>query len=109
MKKSTVYNVVVSDRAEQDYDEFIGWLVLDQHSISLAIKWFNGLKRAFEKLERFPLAYPRIPESDLLNREVRGVCYKSHRVIYHVGEPSKTVTILRIYHSSRQPLDSDDI
>ena len=44
-----------------------------------------------------------------MENEVRQLLYHSHRVIFRVIEDMQTVSILRVYHSARVPIQLEDL
>jgi toxin ParE1/3/4 len=58
-----------------------------------ALRWLDGLFKAAERLERFPRSGRVVRE--LASDEYREVIYRSHRVIYRVGESSVSILTVR--------------
>jgi len=61
------------------------------------------------RLEELPFRFAIIPEVKSAGVPCRSCFYHSHRIIYRVDESSKTIYILRVYHSAREPLKEDDL
>lgn len=80
-----------------------------KRSPRIASKWFAGLFEALETLQEMPHRHAFVFEAAQLKRLLRGLPYYSHRVIYEVDESAQTVWILRIYHTSRAPLELESL
>ena len=65
--------------------------------------------KAIQSLAEMPLRFALIPEADELKRPLRSFPHHSHRVIYQVDEQAQTVSMLRVYHSARAPLQLEDL
>lgn len=56
-----------------------------------------------------PARHASAAESEELELPLRAMVYQSHRIIYEIDEAAETVTILRVYHSARAPLQPEDL
>ena len=109
------YTVEISDVADAEIQAT--FLRLAAHDPEFAGRWLEGLLRAIQTLEVFPLRYARAPESDTLRQEIRGMLYQSGRMTYRVlfsivdaagnGAP-ESVRVLRVLHGAQRPLGSQD-
>lgn len=79
-----------------------------QHSPEAAVKWWLGFWEMVTCLEDLPFRFAFIPEIESAGNSYRSCFYYSHRIIYRVDETNKTVYIVRVYHSAREPLTQDD-
>ena len=102
------YKVEISLLARQDIFETTEY-IREQSGIPRATRWKNGLISTIKELREMPLRYAVAEESADLRIELRELNYHSHRVIYLVLEDSKTVRVLRVYHSARIPLNLDKL
>ncbi|GEM_PF-2014271 len=68
---------------------------------SVAAEWLGGLARAVATLAESPIgeAAPEGAETDFAPRQI---AYRSHRVLFAVGET--TIDVLRIYQGAGQSL-----
>jgi len=64
---------------------------------------------AIGSLNLMPRRSPVAEESAELGVELREHFFRSHRIVYWIGEESKVVEVLRVFHLSRVPLTADDI
>jgi plasmid stabilization system protein ParE len=54
-----------------------------------------------DSLERFPERCPYAREREYLEVDLRQLVYKSHRVVFHVDKPKRTVYVLYVRHGKR--------
>ncbi len=71
------YRLAVSRRAEQDADVIYDWLM--QRSARGASHWFRALSEALQALAENPQRYPRAPEAEIVDRDVRQALFKTRR------------------------------
>lgn len=71
--------------------------------------WLEGIFRTANSLREMPLRHALIAESSRVGRPLRSLRYRSHRLVYEVDDVNELVTILRIYHSARAPLQVSDL
>jgi plasmid stabilization system protein ParE len=65
-----------------------------------AARWLRGIYKAIDTLESFPSRCGIAPESKYLDAELRHLVFKSHRVIFFIDQPARTVRILYVRHGS---------
>ena len=102
-----VYRVVVMPSAEQDLSEYADFIALN--SEPHAREWLATAWEQIFSLAEDPLRFAKIPDTEELGAELRGLLYGPHRIIYLVKEAEKTVEIIRVYHGGRRPLTTDDL
>lgn len=101
------FKVQIVAAAQRDISEVVDFI--HQDSPASAKKWLQGLSAAIQSLAEMPLRFTLIPEAHELKRPLRSFPYYSHRVVYEVEEASKTVSIIRVYHSARALLSPHDL
>lgn len=78
-----------------------------------AEKWLVRLFAAIDTLEEAPARCPVIPEAAELGFPARHLLYGRgsgvYRIIFHIREEEQHVRILRIWHSSRHAITSEDV
>ncbi|WP_213806253.1 type II toxin-antitoxin system RelE/ParE family toxin [Granulicella sp. dw_53] len=97
-----VFEVVITDAALADAEDYVTFIRTEQEEPSAAERWWNGLLEAIFSLEQMPERCALIPERSHFSEDLRHLIYFSHRIIFSVT--SNEVVILRIYHVSRQPI-----
>ena len=101
------YKIQLARRAKLDIAETLGFF--SEFSPQAAQNWFDGLFEAMESLSEMPARHALIVESARLKRHLRSLPYHSHRIVYEISDTKKVVSIVRIYHSARAPLQSEDL
>jgi plasmid stabilization system protein ParE len=87
--RSAAYAVELTLRAARDLDYLYGRVHAAESTA--AARWFSGLEKAVNSLERFPRRCSVAPESKKTKRSLRHLLHgkKPHvyRVIYEIDEP----------------------
>jgi plasmid stabilization system protein ParE len=96
------YEVVITPIALTDAEEYVDFIRSNREQPIAAERWWNGLLEAIFSLEQMPQRCAVVPEHKHFAEELRHLLYFSHRIIFAIS--SEQVTILRIYHVSRQPI-----
>lgn len=101
------YKIVVTPSATADLDAHTRLIAAD--SKAQARKWLREAWDQIFSLSTMPERFPVIDESADIGTDVREVLHYSHRIIYRVKKPKRTVEILRVWHSARRPLGPTDL
>ena len=101
------FKVTLALPAAEDIAQSVEFL--NAHSSSAARQWLDEIQNAVESLQEMPLRAPKIPESRSFNLDYRHLIHKAHRIIFRVDEATNTVFVVRVYHSSRAPLGTQDL
>ena len=96
------YLVRLSDRALRDLELIYEYVQAAQSDKAFA--WFNGLEEAVYSLEKYPNRGAVIPERNNLRHLLYGRKSHTYRIIYHVDERRKSVSVLHIRHGARARL-----
>jgi plasmid stabilization system protein ParE len=104
------YRIRLTLRAVADAEDAHGWMA--EHLSPLqAARWYVGLFDAIESLRSFPHRCPLAPEADAYGEPIRQLLYgkrrNAYRILYVVR--GEVVQILRVWHSARQWLKTDEI
>lgn len=103
------FRVVIQPSALLDAEEYVK-LIRDTNLEPIAAaRWYDGLADAINSLESMPSRFSRVPEADSFKRPLRHLVYQSHRIVFHIDEESRTVSVLRVYHIARQALNQTDV
>jgi toxin ParE1/3/4 len=97
-----VYEVLITPAALFDAEEYVAFVRSDRQQPNAATTWWNGLLEAIFSLESMPQRCQLIPEKDHFQDQLRHLLCFSHRIIFSISR--KQVTILRIYHVSRESI-----
>ncbi len=98
------YRVEPTDKALVDAGEAYFWI--NEGSEGAALRWYEGLMKAFRSLEQNPLRCPLAPESAFFKEEIRQLIYGKHRILFTVE--SETVFVLRVRHGAMEYLKPED-
>jgi plasmid stabilization system protein ParE len=96
------FDVEITQTALDEAEEYVLFIRHQQQDPLAAECWWNGLIKAILSLETIPQRHPAIPERRYFSEEMRQIIYFSHRIIFSITR--RKVTVLRIYHGSRQSL-----
>ncbi|HEV2962540.1 MAG TPA: type II toxin-antitoxin system RelE/ParE family toxin [Candidatus Angelobacter sp.] len=96
------YRVNITDLALSDAQDYALFIRKEKKEPEAARRWFRGLLSAIYSLENMPARCALIPEGQDFPYEFRQLIFHSHRIIFHIVETRKTVTVLRVYHGSRE-------
>jgi len=95
------YRVEMSSEAEEDLREAKAYL--EKHAPEYVSEWGARMRRAVLSLREMPQRCAFAPEKELFVLELRQLIEGSYRIVFHIDR--KTVRVLHIRHSARQPLD----
>lgn len=98
------YRVEPTDKALVDAGEAYFWI--NEQSEGIALRWYEGLLKAFRSLEKSPLRCPLAPESAFFEEEIRQLIYGKYRILFTVE--GENVFILRVRHGAREYLKPEE-
>lgn len=98
------YRVEPTDKALVDAGEAYFWI--SEQSESAALRWYEGLLKAFRSLEKNPLRSPLAPESVFFEEEIRQAIYGKYRILFTLE--GETVYVLRVRHGARDYLKPEE-
>ena len=101
------FKIQIVAAAERDIDQAMAFI--HNSSPVAAQKWLETLLTKMEGLAEMPSRFAFIAEADELKKPLRGFVHHSHRIVYEVDDATKTVSIVRVYHSARAPLQIEDL
>jgi plasmid stabilization system protein ParE len=104
------FRVVLTDTAEADVESVLKWF-REQRATEAGTRWFAQLMARVDTLEQHPERCSLAAESNGLGVEVRELLLGRKRYRYRIvfAIRGQTVTILRVWHSSRDALTRDDL
>jgi len=100
----TTYRVEPTDKALIDAGEAYFWI--NEQSEKTALRWYEGLLKAFRSLEKNPNRCPVAPESVFFDEEIRQLIYGKYRILFNVKD--ETVFILSVRHGAREYLKPEE-
>ena len=93
--------------AERDIAEALAFI--HGNSPVAAQKWLEALLERIQGLTEMPSRFALITEADELKIPLRSFNHHSHRIVYEVNVATETVSIVRVYHSARAPIQLEDL
>lgn len=104
------YRVVLTEKAEADVDSVLRWFH-DQRATEAGSRWFKQLMSRLNTLEQHPDRCSLAVESEEVGLEIRELLLGRRRYTYRIlfSISAQTVTILRVWHSSRDAITRDDV
>jgi plasmid stabilization system protein ParE len=98
------YRIEPTDKALVDAGEAYFWI--NEQSEGAALRWYEGLMKAFRSLEKNPRRCPLAPESIFFDEEIRQLIYGKYRILFTVE--GEAVFVLRIRHSAQEYLKREE-
>jgi len=98
------YRVEPTDKALADAGEAYFWI--SERSEGAALRWYEGLMKAFRSLEKNPLRCPLAPEGTFFEEEIRQLIYGKYRILFTVE--GEMVFVLRVRHGAREYLKPEE-
>lgn len=109
MKSSRTYQVRLSARAERDVDQTLRWFH-GQKATAAGERWLAQLFRRINTLETHPQRCRLAEEADAVGLELQELLFGRRQATYRIlfVIQSRAVQILRIRHSARDALSTED-
>ncbi len=104
------FRVLLTARAEADVEAVLKWFA-DQRATDAGGRWFAQLMARLDTLEQHPERCSLAAESADLDEEIRELLVGRRRYKYRLlfQITGKTDQILRVWHSSRNAITSDEL
>lgn len=105
-----MYRVVLTDKAEADVESVLKWFH-DQQATEAGGRWLAQLMTKLDTLESHPERCSLAVEAEDLEQEIRELLVGRKRFKYRLlfRVVGKTVQILRVWHSSRDAITSEEL
>ncbi len=97
----STYRVEPTDKALADAGEAYFWI--SEQSEQAALRWYEGLLKAFRSLEKSPLRCSLAPEAPLFEEQIRQLIYGKYRILFTIE--AKVVYVLRVRHGAREYIE----
>ena len=98
------YRVEPTDKALVDAGGAYFWI--SEQSKGAALRWYDGLLKAFRSLEKNPRRCALAQESAFFEEEIRQLIYGKYRILFTVE--GETVFVLRVRHGAREYLKPEN-
>lgn len=97
--------LIVSELANGDLDEIIGYIVNDLKSPGAAVALLDEIEKCYENLKTNPLMYEKCIDGRLKKEGYRKAVVKNYLLIYRFIEEKNTVQVARFFYSGRNYAD----
>lgn len=96
------YNIVRTDKADEQLRELIFYIADDSGSIDIALNYLDKIEKAISRLEDFPMS-GNMPRYSILRKQgYRVLIVERHLVFYKINEDKKEVIIYAIVDGRRE-------
>lgn len=89
------YNIVRTDKSEEQLREIIFYIADDSGSTDIALNYLDKIEKAIKNLEEFPFS-GNIPRYSILRKQGYQILVEKHFVFYKVNNKTKVVTIYAV-------------
>ena len=102
------YRIIIEPTAEREIRSAVRWKTENASPI-VAARWYNGLIKKIDTLQRHPSRCPLAAENDKFPEEIRELLYgraatfHKHRILFTIRDDA--VHILYVRHTARDELE----
>lgn len=93
-----VYNVEMTERAKEQLDAFVRYLVLDLKNPQAASNLLDDASDTEESLTYVAASTPFCIDPDLRKREIRKIHFAKHRYLWLYRVEDDTAYVMAMYH-----------
>lgn len=96
------YNIIRTDKAEEQLREIIFYIADDSGSVDIALNYLDKIEKSINHLEDFPMS-GSIPRYSVLRKQgYRVLVVERHLIFYKINEKDKAVIIYAIVDGRRE-------
>lgn len=96
------YNIVRTDKADEQLREIIFYIADDSGSIDIALNYLDKIEKAINRLEDFPMS-GSVPRYSILRKQgYRVLIVERHLIFYKINEDKKEIIIYAIVDGRRE-------
>ena len=99
------YQIIRTDKADEQLREIIFYIADDSGSVDIALKYLDKIETAIRRLEDFPASGSILRYAILRRQGYSVLIVERHLVFYKINEEEKTVTIYAIVDGRREYLN----
>ena len=103
------FRVEFAPNARRDMIDYARYIAEQEGSETLALAWYEGMHEAVMRLKKMPRRCALARENTAFEEEIRQLIYQSHRVIFSVHDDAGLVVIHRMWHTSRDDAQDEDL
>ena len=93
-----VYNVEMTERAKEQLDAFVRYLVLDLKNLQAASNLLDDAADTEESLTYVAGSIPFCTDPDLRKRKIRKIRFAKHRYLWLYRVEDDTAYVMAMYH-----------
>lgn len=97
--------LIVSELANGDLDEIIGYIVNDLKSPGVAVALLDEIEKCYENLKKNPFMYEKCIDGRLKKEGYRKAVIINYLLIYRFIEEINTVQVARFFYGGRNYVD----
>ena len=96
------YQVIVTPEAQADIRQIFQFIC--ERSPLNAARWLQNIYERIETLENHPERCGAARERQYFEEDLRQLLFKSHRAVFWINKPEKTVYVLRVRHAKQETI-----
>lgn len=96
------YEIIRTDKAEEQLREIIFYIADDSGSVDIALKYLDKIEAAINQLREFPFSGSLPRYSTLRRQGFRVLIVERHLVFYKINEEEKSVIIYAVVDGRRE-------
>ena len=93
-----MYELDISDRAEQDLDDIVSYIAGKLAAPQAAADFLDAVYDCYDHLENNPYLYEKCRDPKIQNDGYRRAVIKNYILVYKIFEESKKVVIHRLFY-----------
>lgn len=99
--KSTVYDLLITEAAEQDLDKIVDYIAVTLLNPCVAGALIDSIGKCFSVLRATPLAYAKCLDEQLKKKHYRKAVINNYLMVYRVDAKTHKVYILRFFYGGQ--------
>lgn len=96
-----MYDVLVTEAADQDLDGIVEYIAISLSNSSAAGAFLDEVERCYELLREKPLAYAECSDQRLQAKRYRKAVINNYVLVYRVEKDTHRVYVLRFFHGGQ--------
>lgn len=93
-----MYNVILTNDANNDINQIIVFIATESRSKKVAVEYLNKLETAILSLNKFPERGSNPRYKILRNQGFKFIVIEQHLIFYKIKEENKTIIVYRVLH-----------
>lgn len=93
------YKIIETELGQKDLSNIVDYIIRSLENPSAAAMFLDEVENCYDGLERLPMMFEACRDPHLKALGYRKAIIQNYIMIYKVHEPTKTVSIMRFFHS----------